>query len=249
MLKDEKIRTIQSVQDIDAKQGYKSEDNDFFGYKSHVAMTKERIVTGLEITSGEAPDGKFLPNLVEKSEQAGIEVKEVIGDKAYSGKENLTYGKSKGIKIISRMNPIITKGLKIKDDGFEYIKDADTLRCPMGQLAFNKILVPGKKYKDGYRNPSLLYSFAKEKCKKCSRMNECLGKTRDRGKRYKVKILMGVHKEQEEFEKTEYFNETLRKERYKIEAKNAETKIAHGLCKAKSVSLSCMRIQSYLAHI
>ena len=249
MLKDEKIRTIQSVQDIDAKQGYKSEDNDFFGYKSHVAMTKERIVTGLEITIGEAPDGKFLPNLVEKSEQAGIEVKEVIGDKAYSGKENLTYGKSKGIKIISRMNPIITKGLKIKDDGFEYIKDADTLRCPMGQLAFNKILVPGKKYKDGYRNPSMLYSFAKEKCKKCSRMNECLGKTRDRGKRYKVKILMGVHKEQEEFEKTEYFNETLRKERYKIEAKNAETKVAHGLCKAKSVGLSCMRIQSYLAHI
>lgn len=59
----------------------------FFGYKSHVAMTKERIVTGLEITSGEAPDGKFLPNLVEKSEQAGIEVKEVIGDKAIREKK------------------------------------------------------------------------------------------------------------------------------------------------------------------
>ena len=64
----------------------------------------------------------------------------------------------------------------------------------MGQLAFNKILVPGKKYKDGYRNPSMVYSFAKEKCKKCSSMNECLGKTRDRGKRYKIKILIGVHK-------------------------------------------------------
>lgn len=249
MLQNSKIEEIQSAIDMDAKQGFKSEDNDFFGYKSHVAMTRERIVTGIEITSGEAPDGKFLPKLVEKSEKAGIEVKEVIGDKAYSGKENLTYGKSKDIKIISRMNEVITKGQKSKEDGFEYIKDADTLRCPMGQIAFNKILIPGKRYKDGYRNPSIVYSFKKEKCKECPKEKECLGKTRDRGRRYRIKILTGVHKEQEEFEKTEYFNETLKKERYKIEAKNAETKIAHGLCKAKSVGLSRMRIQSYLTHI
>ena len=249
LLEDDKIRDIQSVQDRDAKQGYKSEDNDFFGYKSHVAITRERIVTGLEVTSGEAPDGKFLPSLVEKSEKAGIEVKEVIGDKAYSGKENLKYGKEKDIKIISQMNPIITKGQKKKDDGFEYNKDADTLRCPMGYLAFNKILIPGKKYEDGYRNPSMVYSFEKRKCDKCPKKEECLGKTKNRGRRYRIKILEGVHKEQEEFQETEYFINTLKSERYKIEAKNAETKIAHGLCKAKSVGLACMRIQSYLAHI
>ena len=75
-------------------------------------MTPERIVTGLEVTSGEAPDGKYLPNLVEKSKKSGIEVKEVIGDTAYSGKDNLTYGKSENIKIISKMNPIISKGRK-----------------------------------------------------------------------------------------------------------------------------------------
>ena len=249
MLENDKIKVIQSVQDRDAKTGYKSEDNDFFGYKNHVAMTKERIVTGIEITSGEAPDGKFLPNLVKKSEEAGIEVKEVIGDKAYSGKENLEYGKGKNIQIIARMNGIITKGQKKKDDGFEYIKDADTMRCPMGQISFNKIYVEGKRYKDGYRNGKMVYSFAKAECDKCPRKEECLGKQQNRGRRYSVKILEGEHKEQEEFEKTEYFNETLRKERYKIEAKNAETKIAHGLCKAKSVGLVCMRIQSYLVHI
>ena len=86
-------------------------------------------------------------------------------------------------------------------------------------------------------------------CDKCPRKEECLGKTRDRGRRYRIKILEGEHKEQKEFQKTESFINTLKKERYKIEAKNAETKIAHGLCKAKSVGLACMRIQSYLAHI
>lgn len=52
-------------------------------------MTRERIVTALEVTSGEAPDGKFMTSLVEKSKRTVLEVKEVIGDKAYSGKDNL----------------------------------------------------------------------------------------------------------------------------------------------------------------
>lgn len=250
MLENDKLQEIQSAKDKDAKQGYKSEDNDFFGYKSHVAMTPERIVTGLEITSGEAPDGKFLPNLVEKSKQAGIEVNEVIGDKAYSGRDNLIYGKENDIKIISKMSEIITKGQKEKDDGFEYIKDADTLRCPMGHLAINKILIPGNKYKDGYRNPKMVYNFEMEKCKECPLREKCLGKPKEkRGKRYSIKILSSIHKEQEEFEKTAYFNEKLKSERYKIEVKNAETKRIHGLCKAKSVGLISMRIQSYLTHI
>lgn len=184
MLKSERIEQIRSAVDKDARTGYKSEDNDFFGYKSHVAMTEERIVTALEITSGEAPDGKYLPSLSEKSKKTGIEVKEIIGDTAYSNRDSLIYAKKEGIKIISKLNPIVSKGNKKKNDGFEYIKDADTLRCPMGNLAMNKILVPGKTYKDGYRNPKMVYSFSMEDCRECPRRNECLGKTQDKGKRY-----------------------------------------------------------------
>lgn len=119
MLKDNKFEEIQSAVDEDAKQGYKSETNEFFGYKNHVAMTRERIVTALEITSGEAPDRKYLPELVKKSKKAGIDVKEVIGDKAYSGKDNLEFGEDNDIKIISRISNVITNSQKNKDDGFE----------------------------------------------------------------------------------------------------------------------------------
>lgn len=114
MLKSERIEQIRSAVDKDARTGYKSEDNDFFGYKNHVAMTEERIVTALEITSGEAPDGKYLPNLSEKSKKAGIEVKEIIGDTAYSNRDSLIYAKKEGIKIISKLNPIVSKGNKKK---------------------------------------------------------------------------------------------------------------------------------------
>lgn len=249
MLKDNKIEEIQSSVDEDAKQGYKSENNDFFGYKNHVAMTRERIVTALEITSGEAPDGKYLPELVKKSKKAGIDVKEVIGDKAYSGKDNLEFGEDNDIKIISRINNVITNSQKNKDDGFEYIKDADTLRCPMGYLASSKYHRKAGAKNDGYRNGRMEYEFNKKICMQCPRKDECLGKNKNRGKRYSITMLSDIHTKQKEFEKTEYFNNTIRNERYKIEAKNAETKLAHGLCKAKSMGLSRMCVQSYLTHI
>ena len=194
--------------------------------------------------------GVTLANLVEKSKRTGLEVKEVIGDKAYSGKDNLEYGKKNDIKIISRIHPIITNAIENKNDGFEFIKDADTFRCPMGTIAVRKKLISGKKYKDGYRNDKMMYTFDKETCLNCPKKETCLGKNKEnRAKRYTIKLLSIAHKEQYDFEQTEYFNKTLREERYKIEAKNAETKLAHGLCKARTVGLSGVRVQSYLTHI
>ncbi len=248
LLDGEKIAKIQSASDQDAKQGYKSEDNDFFGYKNHIAMTEDRIITGIDITTGEAPDGKELPNLVEKSKKAGIEVKEVIGDRAYSGRNNLDYGKENDIKIISRMNPIITNSKKLQD-GFEYIKDADTLRCPAGHLAIRKQYRQECIKKDGIkRNATYEYTFDKKKCEKCPYSNECKLKNQKR-KTYMISIMSNTHKEQEEFENTEYFKNKMRYERYKIEAKNDELKQAHGLCKARYIGLSLVRLQSYLTCI
>ena len=40
----------------DAKIGHKTADTSFFGYKTHIAMTEERIITAATITSGEKTD-------------------------------------------------------------------------------------------------------------------------------------------------------------------------------------------------
>lgn len=58
--------------DKDARVGYKTADTSFFGYKTHIAMTEERIITAAIITSGEKTDGKELTKLVQKSRDAGI---------------------------------------------------------------------------------------------------------------------------------------------------------------------------------
>ena len=47
-----------------------------------------RIITAATITSGEKPDGKELPELVEKSRKAEMTVENVIADRTYSGKDN-----------------------------------------------------------------------------------------------------------------------------------------------------------------
>eukprot|EP01042_Synura_sphagnicola_P009787 gene9787-12561_t len=51
--------------DRDAKTGHKSADSSFFGYKTHLAMTEERIITAAIVTSGEKGDGPELPKLLE----------------------------------------------------------------------------------------------------------------------------------------------------------------------------------------
>jgi hypothetical protein len=40
--------------------GHKTADSSFFGYKTHIAMNEERIITAAVITTGEKGDGKQL---------------------------------------------------------------------------------------------------------------------------------------------------------------------------------------------
>lgn len=120
--------------DPDARIGHKTVNSSFYGYKTHLAMTDERIITAATITSGEAFDGQELPVLVQKSKAAGATVNEVIADTAYSTLENLKDAQSNNYKLISKLNPSIIKGTR-SEDGFIFNKDADTMQCPAGHLA------------------------------------------------------------------------------------------------------------------
>lgn len=244
LLENDKIKEIQSAADEDAKLGFKSEDNSFFGYKTHIAMTEERIITGIEVTTGEAPDGPELVKLIDQSSENGIVVEEVIGDTAYSGMDNLEYAKDNEIALISKLNPVISNGNGQKQEGFEYNKDTDMYQCPAGHLAIRKAI--DKRGHEG-KNDRLAYFFDTRKCKSCPLRDGCY-KDGARTKSYSVTILADAHIEQKEFQESDYFRERVR-ERYKIEAKNAELKQAHGLGTADSAGLSSMRLQSYFTAV
>ena len=86
--------------DRDARVGHKSRHKSFFGYKTHVAMTKNGIITGVEVTTGEKADGQYLQSLVEQSRRNGVEVETVIADTAYSGRDNIIYTSARGIRLV-----------------------------------------------------------------------------------------------------------------------------------------------------
>lgn len=228
--------------DTDAKIGHKSAESSFFGYKTHLAMTEERIITAAVVTSGEKGDGPELPKLIEISQENGIDVDTIIGDAAYSGKENLKITSEQNIKVVAKLNPSITQGNRKDADKFDYNKDADRFVCPAGHLAI-------KKARGGSKNIGTnqveTYYFDVEKCKSCPLKNGCYNDGA-KTKTYSVSIKSELHKDQMAFQETEYYKEKA-KHRYKIEAKNSELKNVHGYDKAISYGITNMQMQGAIA--
>jgi transposase len=228
--------------DTDAKTGHKSADSSFFGYKTHLAMTEERIITAAVVTSGEKGDGPELPKLIEISQENGINVDAVIGDAAYSGKENLKLTSNQNIKVVAKLNPSITQGCRKEEDKFDYNKDADMFVCPAGHMAIQKVR-QGKK--NVATNQVRTYYFDIEKCKSCSLKDGCY-KPGAKTKSYSISIKSELHQDQIAFQETDYYKEKA-KHRYKIEAKNSELKNVHGYGRAISYGINNMQMQGAIA--
>lgn len=225
--------------DEDARLGHKTEDSSFFGYKTHIAMSEERIITGAVVTTGEKTDGKELQKLIVKTQETGMKIEDIIGDTAYSEKENLEYTKENQIKLISRLHPLVSCGTRKKEEEYQFNKDARLFVCPAGHMAIRKAR-QGKRDK----NQATTYFFDINKCKCCSLREGCY-KEGSKSKTYSVTIKSDIHKEQMAFQETEYFKERARR-RYMIEAKNSELKNQHGYDVALSSGLIGMQMQGAL---
>jgi transposase len=228
--------------DPDARTGHKTADTSFFGFKTHIAMTEERIITAAVVTSGEKGDGPELPALLAASQENGIEVNTIIGDAAYSGKENLELASGQDIKIVAKLSPSITQGFRKQENTFDYNKDAGMFVCPGGHMAIRKAR-QGKK--DDGTNQTDTYYFDVEKCKTCS-LNDGCYKPASKTKSYSVSIKSDEHLEQMKFQQTDYFKEKAQ-HRYKIEAKNSELKNIHGYGRASSYGIDSMQMQGAMA--
>ena len=232
---------IEYSKDKDAKVGHKTADTSYFGYKTHIAMTPERIITAAVITSGEKHDGKQLQKLVEKSQVNGIEVEAVIGDGAYSEKENIEYCEKNNLKLASKLSKIITHGNSKRNNNFEYNKDAGMYVCKAGHMAIRKAKQGSKKSKRGDNSQVECYYFDIEKCKHCPYKEGCY-KDGAKTKTYNVNIKDDVHIKNMDYMETSEFKK-LYAERYKIEAKNSELKSNFGYDTANACGKTGITIQ------
>lgn len=231
----EKLEDVKDHYDVskdgDARRGHKTQDSSFFGYKTHIAINQERIITAATVTSGEKDDGSQMQTLIDKSIENGMEVETVIGDGAYCSKENLEESKEKKITVVSKVNALVREGRS--DDRFTFNKDAGMYVCPAGHMAIKKYITKDKMVET--------YQFDVRKCVVC-KMRETYFKRGQEHKSFSVCHRTEIQKEQMTFQETDEFREKYRT-RYKIEAKNSDLKNNYGYDRAESYGLQAMTLQ------
>ena len=231
----EKLEDVKDHYDVskdgDARRGHKTQDSSFFGYKTHIAINQERIITAATVTSGEKDDGSQMQTLIDKSIENGMEVETVIGDGAYCSKENLEESKEKKITVVSKVNALVREGHS--DDRFTFNKDAGMYVCPAGHMAIKKYITKDKMVEK--------YQFDVRKCVVCKMRETCFKRGQEH-KSFSVCHRTEIQKEQMDFQETDEFREKYRT-RYKIEAKNSDLNNNYGYDRAESYGLQAMTLQ------
>lgn len=247
ILSDERFvlqKGLRSLVDKDARVGSKSKTSQFFGYKDEYIMTTdERIITAVDVHSGEYVDGSEFHELLEKTKESGINPTEVYGDKAYFRKDILDI--IKGNKAEAYI-PVNASSYKIDEDLYSYNKDSDQWYCIMGNHTIKRD--KRSQNKRGKKFDYYIYTFEKEGCIHCPHREECFGKARGKAKKLHVSINAAEFYEISQRQKSEEFLEKYKK-RAAHEWKNGEQKRFHGLARARGYGLKTMSTQAKLTAI
>lgn len=179
ILSDERFilqKGLRSFVDKDARVGNKTKTSQFFGYKDEFIMTTdERIITAVDVHSGEYVDGSGFDALIAKTKEARINVTEVYGDKAYFRKNILDTIKENEAEAYI---PVSASAYKIDEDMYSYNKDSDEWFCFVGNHTVKKEQKTTKKRGVDYN--FLLYTFDKTQCVDCSHRDNGWGKVKVR---------------------------------------------------------------------
>lgn len=248
VLSDEKFllqKGLRSLSDKDARVGSKSKTSQFYGYKTELTMTAdERIITAADTHSGEYVDGKEFAPLLERTQNAGVTVRKLYGDKAYFRKDILEMLEKQKIKGYI---PVSASVYKIDEELFSYNKDSDQWFCFMGNYTVSckkKIRHKGTDRQYEYYS----YLFKKDQCRNCPHRDQCMGKNKTQARRLDVSASTPLFYEKSQEQKTPEFQEKYKK-RSAQEWKNGEMKRFHGMVRARGWGLRSVSTQVKLTVI
>lgn len=247
ILSDERFilqKGLRSFVDKDARVGNKSKTSQFFGYKDEYIMTTdERIITAVDIHSGEYVDGTGFDALLERTKAAGVSPTEVYGDKAYFRKDILDTIKENDAGAYI---PVSASAYKIDEKLFGYNKDSDQWFCFMGNHTVKKERKTAKKRGEDY--PYLCYTFDKRQCGDCPHRAKCFGTSTGKARKLQVSLNAAEFYEISQIQKSAEFLEKYKK-RAAHEWKNGEMKRFHSLARARGYGLEALSQQAKLTAI
>jgi len=221
------------------------------GYKGHVVMEEEsEIITAVETTSANKPDGNQLPVLLQQQEESvSLVPQESSADKAYGIGANLEILDSKNItgniSLIGRFNRL-GPGLFTQDD-FKYNKANDTLTCPAGCLAPRRrveVVCAEDQHRKG-----IIFQFSHHQCSNCGLKVLCFPvDSKKHGRGVNISVYEPLYKEVRERMKSEAGQEAYRN-RYRIEHKVADLARWCGMRRCRYRGLARARIHTLLSAI
>jgi len=205
---------LASFVDPDARFGQtspKREDN-FCGYKAHIAEDESEIITSVDTLSGNEIEGVRLESLLAREEEKHLTSRGLVADTIYDTGDNYQLLGTK------KMRPYISfhKRNRRTWQGFRLNKKKKALRCPQGNISIGRI-----PQEEGY-----LYYFSTHDCLRCPAKSTCIKTKEDRAR---VFVKAGYIFDGKE---SPYRKRVLKMHKM-IERKFAEAKKWHGLRRAR----------------
>ena len=156
-----------SVVDPDMRHGRKSASKRVDGYKAHVITDHDNeLILGVATTAANRPDGPEAAGLVQAAHQAGVAVKEVLGDTAYGDGDTRQAVEAVGAKVTAKTQPPAPTGKFVKTD---FVVDPDTpsATCPAGHTTTNT-----RWHRDHKGRPVQILRFG-DRCRGCPLRESC----------------------------------------------------------------------------
>lgn len=208
---------VPSVEDPEQRHGHKSHNRNFTGHKLQTAVDVDsQVITDVDVTPGNEPDGKSAAGLIQRSEEAlsagledgeGATVEQVIGDTAYGSTQ--VRKELEGREVIA---PTVKggRGAAIPKDEFEIDLTNDTVTCPEGKTTGHYTWVTYRRSEGEPPVKVKRFAFDTEVCRACPRHAECVSGKRRYGRSITLHPDEGILQQARALEKTEYFRETYR---------------------------------------
>lgn len=208
-------------------------------FKQHqVVEDKSGVVVDVEVTTGEACEGKLLLGQLERVEATtGVRVKTVTADSGYAHGDNYAALEERGTEAVIPPARESCRCKRIPLRRFKYDGKHEVVRCPQG-----KVLRRGSRNEHGW-----WFRARRKDCRGCPLRQRCLSRT---AKSRLVLIVDGyeallrARRKRRRWDRQTYGKYV--RHRWRVEGPHGEAKTQHGLRRAVRRGLLNVEIQSYL---
>lgn len=227
--------------DPDASWGAKSDKRFFAGYKVESNLDhKYGIITAVEVEKAGHPEEKAAAPLIrEQKNNLGITPEHFTADAKYDFGDTRVELRTEGVKNL--YIPLVPT--KNKENGYsldDFTFERGNLVCPAGY--------PAQSWYGDDKKMSFEFKFKAGICRWCLLRSECTT-AQTMGRRVLVAASQLERKTTISFNASEEYELVMKRERYKIEPRQADLKNNHGLKRARYRGLSRVRVQTYLTAI